>query len=148
MKPPPTQGIPGKWTLRRLEDTEREKSACGYRHRLLSNGDGTSAFAHLVRIYDASPHFHKETTELYYVVEGAGSMSLDGEEVSLRPGTAVEIQPGVVHAARGDLLVLVIGMPSISEEDTHFPEKGPDKPGALPESSEPLESTVRASSLS
>ena len=38
--------------------------------------------------------------------------------------------------------------PSISEEDTHFPEKGPDKPGALPESSEPLESTVRASSLS
>ena len=111
-------GASGKWTLRYLEDAEQEKSTCGYRHRLLSDGDGTRAFAHLVRIYDSTPHYHKQTTELYYVVEGHGTMTLDGEEVPLRPGAALEIQPGVVHSARGDVLVLVVGMPSISEEDT------------------------------
>jgi mannose-6-phosphate isomerase-like protein (cupin superfamily) len=126
------QGIPGKWTLRYLEDAPMEKSTCGHRHRLLSDGDGTSAFAHLVRIHDASPHFHKQTTELYYVVEGAGTMSLDGEEVPLRPGAAVEIQPGVVHSARGDLLVLVVGMPSISEEDTFIPKAAAGEPNSLP----------------
>ena len=117
--------VPGKWTLRYIEETEEERSTCGYRHRLLSNGDGTSAFAHLVRIYDSTPHYHKEATEIYYVVEGEGTMTLDGEEVALRSGACLEVRPGVVHAARGDVLVLVVGIPAISEEDTFFPKEAP-----------------------
>ena len=113
----------GRWLVRYLEDAPRERSACGYRHRLLSRGDDTAAFAHLVRIFEATPHYHERTTEIYYVVEGSGAMSLDGEEIALRPGACIEIKPGVVHGARGDVLVLVIGIPSISDDDT-FPAPG------------------------
>jgi mannose-6-phosphate isomerase-like protein (cupin superfamily) len=112
--------LAGKWTLRYLEDVELEKSACGERRRLLSKGDGSAAFLHLVRIRDSRPHYHRLTTEIYFVVEGEGTMRLDDVEVPLRRGATLEIKPGVVHSARGDLLVLVIGIPSISEEDTYF----------------------------
>ena len=78
-----------------------------------------------VKVYKAgdreAAHYHKVATELYYVVEGQGTMTLDGESVELRPGACVEVKPGVVHAARGDVLVLVVGMPSISDADTFFP---------------------------
>ena len=33
----------------------------------------------------------------------------------------VEIPPGVIHSAKGDVLVLVVGIPSISDEDTFLP---------------------------
>ncbi|MBI4602725.1 MAG: cupin domain-containing protein [Planctomycetes bacterium] len=119
----PLRGVPGKWTARYLEDAPEERTLCGSRRRLLSEGDGTGVFAHLVRIQEASPHYHKAATELYYVVEGSGTMRLDGEEVALRPGACIEVRPGVVHAARGDVLVLVVGVPSISDEDTYLPER-------------------------
>jgi len=121
-KSPSRRSASRKWTLRYLEDAEEERSACGSRRRLLSVGDGTAAFAHLVRIYDSTPHYHKETTELYYVVEGSGTMTLDGEDVSLRAGACLELKPGVVHSVRGDVLVLVVGIPSITDADTFFPE--------------------------
>ena len=123
--PAPLHQVPGKWSLRYLEEAPIERSTCGYRHRLLSDGDGAAVFAHLVRIDDSTPHYHKEAVELYYVVEGEGTMTLDGQEVALRPGACLEVKPGVVHAARGGVLVLVVGVPAISEEDTYFPEKPP-----------------------
>ena len=113
---------PKTWTLRYLEDSTQEQSACGFRYRLLSTGDETSAFAHLVRIYESKPHYHKKTTELYYVVEGSGIITLDGEEVPLRSGACLELKPGVVHSVRGNVLVLVIGIPSITDEDLFYPE--------------------------
>ncbi len=125
--PDPTPGarsshVPGKWRVRYLEDAPREDTICGDRRRLLSSGDGANAFALLVRIREATPHYHKVATELYYVVEGAGIMTLDGEGIDLRPGALIEVKPGVVHAARGDVLVLVVGIPSISDDDTYLPD--------------------------
>src|SRR5262245_44373841 len=116
-----------RWLVRHLEDAPLETTICGTRRRLLSNGDHAAAFAHLVRIDDASAHYHKLATEIYYVVEGTGTMRLDGEEIPLRVGTCVEVKPGVVHAARGGVLVLVIGIPEISDADTYLP--GPDHGG-------------------
>lgn len=109
------------WTLRRLDDAPLEATICGTRRRLLSDGDEVSAFAHVVRIREATAHFHKVAAELYYVLEGSGVLTLDGQDVPLRPGTCVEVQPGVVHAARGDVLVLVVGIPSIRDDDTYLP---------------------------
>jgi len=124
------KGKAGKWTLRYLDDSTQEKSACGYRYRLLSSGDGTNAFAHVVRIRDSTPHYHRKTTEIYYVIEGSGTMTLDGKEVPLRAGACFELKPGVVHSARGDVLVLVIGIPTISDEDTFFPQSSEPPVGA------------------
>ena len=75
---PPAQG---NIVLRHEHDASRERSACGHRHRLISKGDkGVSAWAHTVDIDGARAHYHKRATELYYVLEGEGSVTLDGNE--------------------------------------------------------------------
>lgn len=45
-------------------------------------------------------HYHADSEEIYYVVEGAGEMELDGERRALRVGDAVLIPPGAWHEIR------------------------------------------------
>jgi mannose-6-phosphate isomerase-like protein (cupin superfamily) len=118
-----TISVPGKYLVRHGRDVDKERSTCGYRHRLLSTGDAAPAFAHVVKIGEAQPHYHKKASELYYVLEGGGVLILDGERVAIERGSLALIEPGVVHSAEGEMLVLVIGIPDISDEDMFFPEK-------------------------
>ena len=64
-----------------------------------------------------NPIFHKRSTELYYVLEGGGTVLLDGVEHEVAAGSLVHIPPGVVHSARGRMRVLVIGIPDIDDDD-------------------------------
>ncbi len=114
--------LPDNLILRHQDEVMREPSACGYRYRLLSEGDqDVAAWAHAVDIDGARPHYHKRTTELYYVLAGNGRVVLDGEEREVRPGTMIHIPPGVVHGAIGRMRVLVIGIPHIDDSDVFYP---------------------------
>jgi mannose-6-phosphate isomerase-like protein (cupin superfamily) len=100
--------------------TPRERSTCGWRDRLISCEDAPShpaAWAHAVDIDGARPHYHKRSTELYYVLEGSGTVTLDGVEHAVTKGSLVHIPPLVVHSAAGRVRVLVIGIPDIAEDD-------------------------------
>jgi mannose-6-phosphate isomerase-like protein (cupin superfamily) len=44
-------------------------------------------------------HSHQEE-ELYYIISGEGTVTLDDREVPVGPGTAVYIAPNVVHGQR------------------------------------------------
>ena len=114
----------GPLLIRHQGDTPRERSACGWRDRLISREDialNPAAWAHAVDIDGAAPHYHKRSTELYYVVEGGGSVVLDGVEQEVCKGSLLHIPPGVVHAARGKMRVLVIGIPDIADDDYFLP---------------------------
>jgi mannose-6-phosphate isomerase-like protein (cupin superfamily) len=113
----------GPLFIRHEGEVPREKSACGFRDRLISREDASAepaAWAHAVDIDGAKPHFHKRSTELYYVLKGEGSVILDGKEEPVRKGSIVHIPPGVVHAAKGQMRVLVVGVPDIADDD-YFP---------------------------
>jgi len=113
--------------VRHEDEAVKEASACGYRYRLLSKGDeGVAAWAHVVDINGAKPHYHKIATELYYVLEGEGKVVLDGEERDVCKGTMVHIPPGVVHAAIGKMRVMVVGIPDIEDSDVHFVQSEAD----------------------
>ncbi len=122
---PEPEDSPRRPVLVRHEETApKERSTCGWRHRLISRedaGTGVAAWAHAVDIDGARPHYHKRGTELYYVLEGEGAVLLDGERHAVKKGSLVHIPPGVVHAAEGRMRVLVIGIPDIAEEDLFFP---------------------------
>lgn len=113
--------------VRHEADAPKERSTCGWRHLLLSRQDraaGLAAWAHVVDIDGSRAHYHRRSTELYYVLAGEGTVTLDGVEHAVRPGSLVHIPPGVVHSARGRVRVLVVGIPDIAEDDLFFPNEG------------------------
>ncbi len=112
-----------RFTIKRLENIKKEKSTCGYRQRLFSKGDDTPAWFHVVRIKNSTTHYHKRATEFYYVLEGTGMMTVDGESFPIGPGTMVKLDPNSIHSSTGDHLVLVAGVPDIDENDIFFPDK-------------------------
>lgn len=107
------------------DPNRRERSTCGWRDRLISREDAAldvAAWAHTVDIDGSREHYHKRTTELYYVLEGGGSVMLDGVEHPVRKGSMLHIPPGVVHGAKGKMRILVVGIPDIDDSDLFFPE--------------------------
>jgi mannose-6-phosphate isomerase-like protein (cupin superfamily) len=106
--------------VRHEGNTPRERSTCGWRDRLISREDcdlHPAAWAHAVDIDGARLHYHKRSTELYYVLDGEGIVLLDGAEHPVQKGSLVHIPPGVVHGARGRMRVLVVGIPDIADDD-------------------------------
>jgi mannose-6-phosphate isomerase-like protein (cupin superfamily) len=47
-----------------------------------------------------TPHYHPQTEEIYYLLEGAGRMQIDGESRDVKPGDAIAIPPGAVHTVQ------------------------------------------------
>jgi quercetin dioxygenase-like cupin family protein len=60
-------------------------------------------------------HRHRETTELYFVLEGTGRIRLAGETLTLAPLSAIEVDPRdlrqVFNDTGADALWLVVGTP-------------------------------------
>ena len=109
--------------VRHEGETPRERSTCGWRDLLISRQDSNvSAWAHAVDIDSAREHYHKRATELYYVLDGEGTVRLDGVEHPVRRGSIVHIPPGVIHGAKGRMRVLVVGIPDIRDDDLFFQE--------------------------
>jgi mannose-6-phosphate isomerase-like protein (cupin superfamily) len=69
-------------------------------------------------------HFHRASEELYYLLEGSGTIEIDGETRAVGPGDAILIPPGAWHQIRagGDvpLRFLCCCAPPYSHEDTFF----------------------------
>lgn len=67
------------------------------------------------------PHRLKESSEVYYILEGKGVMNIGGEEADVREGQAVYIPPGswqhIRNSGNSDLEFLAIVYPFWKEED-------------------------------
>ena len=44
-----------------------------------------------------TPHYHPQTEEIYYILEGAGRMTIGNESRDVLPGDAIAIPPGSIH---------------------------------------------------
>ncbi len=67
-------------------------------------------------------HWHRESEELYFILEGSGTMEVDGDEREVGPGDAILIPPGAWHQIRGigRLRFLCCCAPPYRHEDTYF----------------------------
>jgi mannose-6-phosphate isomerase-like protein (cupin superfamily) len=69
-------------------------------------------------------HYHGRTEEIYLVTKGSGSLEVDGETRSVRPGDAILISPGAWHTLENDgtseLTILCMCSPPYSDGDTFF----------------------------
>ena len=73
---------------------------------------------------ETARHYHGESEELYYVLDGTGEMELDGERTRLGPGDAVLIPPRAWHRIHaigdGALRFLCCCAPPYRDADTFF----------------------------
>ena len=69
-------------------------------------------------------HHHKVSEEIYYLVEGTGTMELDGAVAEVAAGDAILIPPGAWHqiTASGDgpVRLLCTCSPPCASDDTYF----------------------------
>jgi mannose-6-phosphate isomerase-like protein (cupin superfamily) len=68
-------------------------------------------------------HYHGRSEEIYLVLEGRGSMELDGETRAVAEGDAILIPPGSWHqvtADRDGLRFLCCCSPPYADDDTYF----------------------------
>ena len=69
-------------------------------------------------------HYHREAEEIYFVLEGAGELELDGVRQAVAPGEAVLIPPRAWHQIRAGtstpLRFLCCCAPPYRHDDTIF----------------------------
>ena len=100
-------------------DVEPWAETCGQIRPLIEEHDGAAAEVHHVEIDNAKLHYHERTDEIYYVIEGEGTMVLDDEEIELHRGVVVYVPRGVKHKAIGRLTVLTVCIPKGVLHDVH-----------------------------
>lgn len=96
---------------------------CGWARRAFSDVPDAPASVHRVEVeVDARTHYHREHTEIYYILECAAgaAIELDGERVAVRAGHAVMIPPGVRHRAVGRMTILNVVVPPFDPADEWF----------------------------
>ena len=92
---------------------------CGEIRCLVVEQDGAAAEVHQVKIHDAKMHYHAQTDEFYYVIDGQGTMTLDDTEIELHQGVVVYVPRGIKHKAVGNLTVLTVCIPRGVFHDIH-----------------------------
>lgn len=93
------------------QEVKEEQGHCGLIRKLVS--EGPARIIHLV-VKNAERHFHKITTEYYYVLNGRGQLFLDGKLLDINKGDLITIEPGVIHQAieQDEVLeILVVEVP-------------------------------------
>ena len=67
-------------------------------------------------------HYHKNSEELYFLLEGTALMEIDGDSRDVGPGDAILIPAGAWHqiAAKSSLRFLCCCAPPYDHGDTYF----------------------------
>jgi mannose-6-phosphate isomerase-like protein (cupin superfamily) len=106
-----------------LTQLERVRCPCGWARRAFADLPDAPASIHRVEIdADARAHYHRDHTEIYYILECAAgaAVELDGERMVVGPGSAVLIPPGVIHRAVGRMTILNVVVPPFDPADEWF----------------------------
>ena len=112
------------YIVRRASEAATVPCPCGQSTRILTAADGAPCSLHVTSIRDATLHYHRETTEVYYILEGSGKIELNGDWVDLEPGTVILIEPGTRHrlVSHGDsgVKTVVFAIPAFNPADEWF----------------------------
>ena len=104
-----------------FDEIDVQSCPCGYAQRAFVSPDNPTATLHIVEITEeADLHYHKKITEIYLILEGSGSVELDGKFVLVKPFTAIFIKPGCRHRAIGRMRIVNVCIPPFDPEDEWF----------------------------
>ena len=113
-----------RYAVVRMSDIEPVDCPCGRTRRAFREQSGGVVSFHVFTVgvgeQLARRHYHRTSTEVYYVLGGAGRMELDGRWEDLVPGKAILVKPGCRHRAEGDLTIALAAVPAFDPADEYF----------------------------
>lgn len=110
------------YRVRHKEEAPTVPCPCGQSTRILTAADGTACNLHVTFIMDSVKHYHRECTEVYYILAGKGKMELNEEVIDVVPGTVVYIEPWTWHRLWSEegVSTIVFGVPAWNPSDEYF----------------------------
>jgi len=113
--------LPKQALVRARDETEATECPFGHVQRIVTGGAGGVANVHVVRVTSGLAHVHAAYDEVYYVLSGQGTITLDEQTHALSPGTVAVIPAGVVHSLEADpgsdLEFIIFGTPAMAIDD-------------------------------
>jgi mannose-6-phosphate isomerase-like protein (cupin superfamily) len=110
------------YLVRRVQDAPTVPCPCGQSTRPLTRADTPVCNVHVTSITDSVKHYHRQCTEVYYILQGRGKMELNDDTIDVEPGTVVYIEPNTPHRLYSDagVQILLVGIPALNPEDEFF----------------------------
>ena len=110
------------YTIRHQSDAPTVPCPCGESTRILTATDGGPCSLHVTSIRDSARHYHRETSEVYYILEGKGRIELNGDWHDIQPGSVIHIEPETRHrvVSEAGLKTIVVALPPFRESDEYF----------------------------
>lgn len=110
-----------KYSFCQLDEVPAVTCPCGQTKRAFIDDPEKIASFHFVDIKGGSEeHYHKILTEIYYIVEGEGTIILDGDEFPVKPQSTILIKPGCRHQLVGDFKMINVPIPAFDPDDEWF----------------------------
>ena len=110
------------YLIRRLDEAPTVPCPCGQSTRPLTRTETSVCNLHVTFIKDSVKHYHKQCTEVYYILEGRGKMEMNGDEIDVSPGMVLYIEPGTRHRlwSKEGVRTVVFGVPALDPADEYF----------------------------
>lgn len=117
---------------RKLSSVDPISSPCGPLRVLTTSEDTPIGNVVVLRAHSEShAHYHRVTTEFYYVTQGFGEIFVGETSISVNPGSCVVIPPGEKHHVRpypnSTLEIVVFATPAWREDDEFLVGDNPDE---------------------
>jgi mannose-6-phosphate isomerase-like protein (cupin superfamily) len=115
--------------VRKLAEAPTVRSECGQSTRPLTYQDTDVCNLHVAQITDSTKHYHRETTEVYYILQGRGKMELNDDVVDVEPGDIIYIEPYTAHRliSPEGVRTIVFGVPAYRPDDEFYCHPGDDE---------------------
>ena len=110
------------YLVRRVQDAPTVPCPCGLSTRPLTADDHGVCNLHVTFNTDSVKHYHKQCTEVYYILEGRGKMELNDDVIDVEPGTVVYIEPYTRHRlySQEGVRTIVVGVPAYRLDDEFY----------------------------
>ena len=110
------------YLVRPIEEAPVVPCPCGQSTRAITRADTPTCNVHSTFIQDSVKHYHKNCTEVYYILEGFGKMEMNDDWIDIRPGLVLYIEPYTRHrlVSEKGVRTIVVGMPALDPEDEYF----------------------------
>jgi len=88
------------YIIRKIKESNPKNITCGIMRKLTTSEDFKGMdFVHVTITDVTKEHYHKELTEVYYVLKGSVAVEIDGKIENLEQGSLIMIYPNTKHKA-------------------------------------------------